>query len=462
MLVASPLESRVRFAIESAVKVTRFPHDPGPAGWNALLPAPPPARVLDEAITADWLVIGAGFAGLSAAYRLSQLRPMDRIVLLEAVRIGEGPAGRNSGFMIDLPHDLASDQYSGALARDQAQTADNRIGIDLAREMAEAYGLSAEAFEQSGKVSGAASARGAAHIADYARHLRAMGEPFEVLDAQDMREMTGGTYYRGGLFTPKAAMIQPALYVREIADGLRQRGVEIFENSPVEEFVRQGSDWVAKSPRGQVTAPQVILAVNGHLESFGHMAGRLMHVFTYASMTRALSADERAQMGGRAIWGLTSADPMGTTVRRINGAFGARIVVRNRFTYDPKMRVGRNRIERVALDHDRAFAARFPMLSGVAMEYRWGGRLCLSRNNVQVIRGLDDGLWSACVQNGLGTAKGTFAGKMAAEAAVGVTSDALERALGEDMPAKLPPKSLTALGAGLRLRWGEWRAGSEK
>ena len=58
-------------------------------------------------MNADYLIIGGGFAGLSAARRLNQLEPTAKIVVLEACDIGEGPAGRNSGFMIDLPHNLA-------------------------------------------------------------------------------------------------------------------------------------------------------------------------------------------------------------------------------------------------------------------------------------------------------------------------------------------------------------------
>ena len=100
------------------MKVTRLPVDPGPAAWNRLLPPPDACAPLDQARTADWLVIGAGFAGLSAAYRLAQLHPNDRIVVLEAARVADGPAGRNSGFMIDLPHDLASENYGGALDAD--------------------------------------------------------------------------------------------------------------------------------------------------------------------------------------------------------------------------------------------------------------------------------------------------------------------------------------------------------
>jgi glycine/D-amino acid oxidase-like deaminating enzyme len=110
---------------------------------------------LGEAVTADFLVIGAGFAGLAAAHRLSQLNPEARIVLLEARRVGEGPAGRNSGFMIDLPHDLASDDYGGAVEADRAQTRANRTGIGFAAEMAARFdlwrgGLCADGKDQRG------------------------------------------------------------------------------------------------------------------------------------------------------------------------------------------------------------------------------------------------------------------------------------------------------------------------
>ena len=94
-----------------------------------------PAIELSENTSADWLVIGAGFAGLAAAKRLSQLRPEDRIVLLEQAG-RRGPRGRNSGFMIDLPHDLQSEDYAGSLEADRKQTWANRLAIDFAAQMA--------------------------------------------------------------------------------------------------------------------------------------------------------------------------------------------------------------------------------------------------------------------------------------------------------------------------------------
>ena len=442
------------------MKVKRLPIDPGPAGWNCLLPKAEPATPLDDDITADWLVIGAGFAGLAAARRLWQLDPGGRIVILDAVRIGQGPAGRNSGFMIDLPHDLASDDYGGALEADRAQTIANRAAIEFAAETANAFGLDEEAFALSGKVNAAATDKGHQHNIDYARHLTALGESHRMMDADQMRSLTGTDYYRSGLFTPGCAMVQPAKFVRGVASGLRTTGVAIHEQSPVLALERRGN-WVAATPKGTVTAPRVILAVNGHLNSFGHYAGRLMHVFTYASMTRPLKGDEIAALGGQARWGVTPADPMGTTVRRISGEGGDRIVIRNRFTIDQSMEVSARRIAQVARDHGRAFAARFPMLPGVEMEYRWGGRLCVSRNNTQVVEELEPGLFAACCQNGLGVAKGTLGGMVAAELAAGQPSAVARDVAAGGKPNRLPPRPLTMVGGNLWLRMQERRAGAE-
>ncbi len=442
-------------------RVSPLPRDPGPAAWNALLPPPPPPRVLEERIAADWLVVGAGWAGLAAARRLAQLRAGDRIVVLEASRIGEGPNGRNSGFMIDLPHNIAAGGYAGALELDRQQTEMNRAAIAFNAEAAAEYGMSDEAFAPVGKINAAATGKGMAKNAAYARHLAEMGEPCRVLDATDMKALTGSDYYRGGVHTPGAAMVQPAMFVRAVAKGLAPL-VDIREQSPVTALARHGSGWLAETSKGAVSAPRVILAVNGHAESFGYFRRRLMHVFTYASMTRALTADEVKRLGGAPRWGVLPADPMGTTVRRISGTGGDRIVVRNRFTYDPGMEVSAARIRAVARDHDASFAARFPMLAGMDMDYRWGGRLCLSWNGVPAFGEIEQGLYSACCQNGLGTSKGTLSGMLAAELAVQGSSPLVARMLAFDPPKRLPPEPLAWLGANAHIRWEEWKAGGEK
>lgn len=442
------------------MKVSRLPKDPGPAAWDRLLELRDPAISLQEHTRADWLIIGAGFAGLAAARRLSQLCPADRIVVLDACRVAEGPAGRNSGFMIDLPHDLSSADYGGALDADMTLTADNRHAIAFAADMARDFGLGEDIYSPCGKINGAATAKGVRHNEEHAAHLAKMGEPYKMLDAQAMRDLTGTEYYRSGLYTAGTAIIQPAAYMRGVARGLTSNRVQIFESSPVTSLTRDG-DWKADTPKGSVTAPKVILAVNGHLNSFGFMQNQLMHVFTYASMTAPLTAAQMGTLGGGRTWGITPADPMGTTVRRIKSPQGDRIVIRNRFTYDPKMEVDAARIARVGKDHDRAFKARFPMLPDVKMDQRWGGRLCVSRNNVSVVQELEPGLYAACCQNGLGTVRGTLSGILAAELATGTQSERLKRAVGAAAPQKLPPQWITNPGANAYLRFQEMRAGAE-
>ena len=127
--------------------VKRLPVDTGRSGWEAISTRDAPVRALDGDVRADWLIIGAGFAGLSAARRLTQLRPGERIIVLDAREVAKGPAGRNSGFMIDVPHNLSSGEYSVA---DEAATGleigHNRQEIAFAADAARAYGMSAERF----------------------------------------------------------------------------------------------------------------------------------------------------------------------------------------------------------------------------------------------------------------------------------------------------------------------------
>lgn len=443
------------------MKVSRFPNDPGPAAWNAILPNAAPRAKLQANIASDWLVIGAGFAGLSAARRLSELCHDQRITVLDASRVAEGPAGRNSGFMIDVPHDLASDDYGGNANKDQRDIQLNRAGIAYALDAKTTYAMSDEAINVCGKINGAITNRGIKHNEEYAKHLNTLSEPFTKLDAKDMHKLTGSTQYIDGLYTPGTAMLQPAMYIRQLAEGVESAGVSLFEMSPVIELVRNGDLWLGSTPKGSVTAKKVILSVNGHLESFGYFQRQLMHIFTYGSMTRRLSVKESKRLGGEANWSLTPADPLGTTVRRISGTGGERLIIRNRATYNPAISVGPNRLNEVSRTHDKSFMDRFPQIKDVDMEYRWGGRLCLSRNSVSVFGEIDTNLFSACCQNGLGTAKGTISGKLAAEMACGHTSPLLDQQLSYEEPKQLPPEPIAKLGATAVLKWGEFRAGKE-
>lgn len=443
------------------ITVKRLPKDPGPAAWNRILTPEPEYPALAGSVQADWVVIGGGFTGLAAARRLAQLTGNDSIVVLEAGRLADGPAGRNSGFMIDLPHELNSETYAGAHDHDLQQIRLNRAAIAFAAEMAEEYGMGRKVFDPCGKVTAAGSDKGIAHIESYRKHLDALGELYELRSALDMKDWTGSDFYRQGLYTPGAVMIQPAAFVRQAARGLSDR-VSIYENSPVVEMAL-GSDHLLTTPKGQIRTKGVILAVNGHVQSFGFFPRQLLHVFTFASMTRALTPSEVNRLGGADDWGILPADPMGTTVRRSSNLMGSgdRIVIRNHATLNQSIEANESNLRRAAKLQDRSFANRFPMLKGVEMEHRWGGRLCLSWNSMPAFGEVENRVWSACCQNGLGTVKGTLSGMMAAEQAVLGSSEMLTEFLDHQQPKLLPPEPFLSLGANMTMRWKEWQAGIE-
>jgi glycine/D-amino acid oxidase-like deaminating enzyme len=153
---------------------------------------------------------------------------------------------------------------------------------------------------------------------------------------------------------------------------------------------------------------------------------------------------------------------MGTTMRRISTAQGGnRIVTRTMAKFLPGMRVTPGQTRRAQRMMRAKFDARYPQLAGIGMEYVWSGHLCLTRNNVSVTGELDRGLFSACVDNGLGTTRSTLIGIAAAEAALGTESDVTRHFAAEAAPPRLPPAPLAKLGANLFLRWKEWRARDE-
>ncbi|MEP7457243.1 FAD-binding oxidoreductase [Phyllobacterium sp. SB3] len=436
--------------------VKRLPALSGTSGWEAISNRSVPVQSLDDNVSADWLIIGAGFAGLSAARRMSQMRPGEKVIVLEAGEVAKGTSGRNSGYMIDVPHNLSSGEYSVASECVTAlEIAQNRFAISFAAAAAAEYGMSKRTFDPSGKINAAATARGMKLNAKYGQSLKGINEKHQFLDTREMQDITGSSYYLGGLYTPGAVMIQPADYIRGLAEGLSQK-IQIFEDSPVLTLGRKDGRWIATSRFGSVTAPKVIICVNGHIEDFGHFRGRLMHIFTYASMTAPFKKE-----AGYETWALLPADPMGATVRKITTDQGSRIVIRTRFTYDKTVQVSDKRIAGIALEQRHSLEARFPHLTGVPFEFSWAGRLCLSRNHVPAFGEIEDGLYSACCENGLGTVKSTLAGVMAAELASGAQSEQLEKFMDQPKPTRLPPEPLAWLGVNAVIRLQELRAGRE-
>lgn len=449
--------------MSTAYRAKRLPKLSGPAAWNEILGPRQPFAVPEGRQAFDFAIVGGGFAGLSAARRLKQLAPEASIAIIEATEIAKGSAGRNSGFMIDLPHELTSEDYAGKdSGSDKSMTALNRQAIAFGEAAVGDYGISREYFRRDGKINGAASDHADRQNKSYARHLKSLGEGYELLDAQAMKALTGSSHYISGLYTPGTVMLQPAGYVRGLADGLHRDGVSIFENTPVLELARSGSGWSIDTQHGRLDAGTVIMANNGQIESFGFARGRLMHIFLFACMTEELSNADLNILGGEPCWGITPSDPMGTTLRRIStGQGGNRIISRTMARFTPSMVTTPGEFERARKVMREKFDQRFPQLRRVKMDYVWNGHLCLAKNNVSLATKLDENLFAAAVQNGLGTTRGTLTGIAAAEKAVGATSDITQFFDAQEPPQPLPPAPLAKLGANLFIGYKEWRAHNE-
>lgn len=437
---------------------SRLPHDTGVSGWVAILAERAECPPLTGAIRADIVIVGAGFAGLAAARRLSQIDPRLRVVVLEAASVGDGAAGRNSGFMIDLPRELSSkdpgSDPQGAAKRDIHK---KRSAIALAKSMAEENGWGPEIVDACGRYSIASGQESDRHLVEYAAQLDSLGEAHRLLNGAETAALTGSSAFTSALFMPGTVMIQPAAYIRAFADSLREP-VRIYERSPAVALERAGQGWLVKTPAGSVSTDRIILANNGHAQSFGFLQRQLMHVFTYASLTREF---DPTRLGGQREWGATPSLHTGTTIRRIRGKSGDRVLIRSHYTYNPSICVSEGSLRRAGRGHDRTLALRFPTLEGIGMEYAWAGAMALTWNSVPAVEEVERDVWAAVGCNGVGATNSTANGIVVAEMVTHTTSELTRIFADLDVPRKLPPEPFATVGGKLTLAWKEWWAGEE-
>jgi NADPH-dependent 2,4-dienoyl-CoA reductase/sulfur reductase-like enzyme len=102
------------FHRQNAMNYPTFPLYADLCGFNALLPPRTACARAKGDVTADHVIVGAGYTGLAAARRLAELQPQARIIVIEATEVGEGSSGRNSGFASprDLPPGPAPPTFS--------------------------------------------------------------------------------------------------------------------------------------------------------------------------------------------------------------------------------------------------------------------------------------------------------------------------------------------------------------
>lgn len=436
-------------------KVSSLPADDASCGWYHLSVRRTPRPAHSGTERAPWVVVGAGYVGLAAARQLANHFPDDEIVLVEAQEVGFGTAGRNAGFAIDLPHDIGAADYIGDLAIANLVLRLNRSGQNYLRDLVERFGIDCQ-MRASGKYQAAIEPRGIAVLDAYRGGLDRLGQPYTVIGQDELPEHIGTHFYHKALFTPGTVLVQPSALVKGLADTL-PANVTLYENTPITD-VTYGPQTVLSHEGGRIIADKLILANNGFGAAFGFLKGRMLPVFTYGSLTRPLTTEEQARLGGKPFWGVIPADPFGTTLRRTHDN---RILVRNSFSFHADGIGSSADLERAKHRHRQSFERRFPMLPDVPFDYSWGGAIVMSRNHQSQFGQLAPNVYGALCCNGLGITRGTATGFLLADWLAGGGGELTDFLLSSSGPNANPPRPFLDIGVNLNLAWSQHRAGQE-
>lgn len=432
-------------------KVSKVALNDNSCGWVETLPKRNDIQRLQGNLRCEWAVIGAGFAGLSAARRLAELYPQADIVVIEGQRAGEGSAGRNSGFAVDTsPGRVGDDETMKSKALTSYVI--NMAGLEYLREAVEAYGLQ-HTWDGNGKFHCAAEPRHAGNLEKFEEILQQLDIPYKWLEGERLNRRLGIPYYHKGIWTKQAALVQPAALIRGLALHLPEN-VRLLEETPVEE-IEYGDQVRIQCRQGTVTADKAVVATNGLLGEFGLFRGRMMHLTLTASMTRPLTTAERDRIGDPDPWGILSAHRMGATIRYTSDR---RIMMRNTAEYWPGLAMSESDLAARRKLHLKAIRARWHMLPELEIEHTWSGVVAVSRNFSSVFAQPAPNVLAVGGFNAGGIARGTGLAKLLVDQYAGVPSAALSEAQKLAPPAILPPRPLLDIGA--RLNVMRMRAGA--
>lgn len=420
-------------------KIGLLPDDDDTCGWVRVLPPRKDVRRVAGRISFDWAVVGAGYTGLAAARRLAEHHPDQTIAVIDAHRAGEGAAGRNSGFSVEVSPSPNPNVVSAEATYGRSYRV-NRFGQDQLRELVKKHRIDCD-WREAGKYQSAAEQHHIGRLDAFARHLEDLGIPHDVLDRDELATRLGTRHYRRAVHTKQTVLVQPAALTRGLALSLPDN-ITLLEESPVLEY-ETGSGITLICPSGSVRAKKLILATNSYLPQFGAWRNQLLSFTLTAALTRPLTDEEHQSLGAPEPWGVISIHRLGATVRY---TADRRILIRNTFEYWPQMAMSRSDLLARRGIIEQSFRARFPQLAEVTFDYFWTGVICASRNLTAAFGEISKDVFAAGGCNAGGISRNTALGTLIADHAVGATSEQLSEVLGMPAPSKLPRRPLLDVG----------------
>lgn len=386
-----------------------------------------PSLPLTGDISADIVIIGAGFTGLWTAHFLRQLEPKCEIIVLEQGVCGYGGSGRNAGIVgtcLDHSHELAAVHFGREEAEKLA-----KIGLQNLDELAAFAGDDCD-FQRTGQL----------HVALTPTQVETCrwmtGGRF--LTAEETRAELNSPLYLGASFAPGGGIINPV----KLVDKLR-RGVKVFEHTRVT-GIEAGR---VKTATGTVTAKRIILATNAYSHLLlPRLLWRFIPLYDYILVSEPLAAAQLAAIGWRNRQGVTDCRTFFNYYR---------LTTDNRILWGTSeaMYYPGNRVDE-SCDHSEphyqslreSFARHFPQLAGLKWEYAWGGPIASTTRLTPFFGSLDGGrILYGLGYTGHGIGSTRVAGKILAHMALAKPSELLQLQMVTRPPFPYPPEPLRRL-----------------
>lgn len=251
----------------------------------------------------DTVVIGAGLAGLSAAWHILAKRPEQTLLVLEAGRIGSGASTRSTGMLTPgIGQNLAA--LIKRVGVEQARGMYNQTlwAVNYAGELAQKLGIDCE-LEMGGQLIVAHGAKGSERLRNQAQAFAELGLPHELLSSAELDHLVhlkhspDATCDPAAIRLPIAGTLHPGRMVNGLAQQVLDLGGIIYEQAKVTNISSGQPATITIEGGGEIVANKVILATSGNAPDLGIMKGRVLPVHLSVLLTEPLSPAEMQVLG---------------------------------------------------------------------------------------------------------------------------------------------------------------------